>query len=158
MEYIIDGYNLIKSSSFSRYEARGITYSIQMLINILYDYSRKHPSVSFTVVFDGNPPLPYTFLHTKGMKLLFSGDITADEVIRKKVEKIPEKNISRIVVSDDRGVKETGRLFGARVLSIAEFLGIVYPERRKQRGRIEERKKDVNELKIEKELKRHYKI
>ncbi|MCM8820955.1 MAG: NYN domain-containing protein, partial [Candidatus Omnitrophica bacterium] len=105
MEYIIDGYNLIKSSFLSRYEGKGISYTIQILINHLGDYSRRHPSISFTVVFDGNSPVPYEFHQEKHLKVIFSGDITADEVIRKRVEKRPEKNISRVVVSDDRGVK-----------------------------------------------------
>lgn len=157
MEYIIDGYNLIKSSFLSRYEGSGISYTIQMLINILGDYSRKHPSVSFIVVFDGKPPFPYIFQQTKNLKLIFSGDITADEVIRKRVEKTPEKNISRTVVSDDRGVKYAGRLFGANVLSIAGFLDIVGPaEKKKKIVKVKVDKKEGDSLSIEKELKKYY--
>ncbi|HOL21799.1 MAG TPA: NYN domain-containing protein [bacterium] len=157
MEYIIDGYNLIKSSFLSRYESRGISYSMQMLINILGDYRRRHPSVSFTVVFDGNPPFPYIFHQEKYLKVIFSGDVTADEVIRRRVEKTSEKNVSRVVVSDDRGVKDAGRLFGARVLSISVFLDIVSPSGKKKVSMRNE-KRAVNELRIEKELRRHYRM
>lgn len=161
MEYIIDGYNLIKSSFLSEYESRGIECSIRMLTGILVEYRRRHPSVSFTVVFDGNPPSS-VLLMERNIKVIFSGDISADEVIRKRIEKTPEKNISKVIVSDDRGVKESGRLFGARTLSVSAFLEIVYPVRRKTKvsGKDNETKKvGVKKLlKIEKELKKHYRI
>ncbi|MGI6595410.1 MAG: hypothetical protein GX554_03865 [Elusimicrobia bacterium] len=156
MEYIIDGYNLIKSSFLSKYESRGISYSIQMFINILADYHRKHPSISFTAIFDGGSPLPQVIPYEKRIRVLFSGDISADEVIRKSVEKAPEKNISKTVVSNDREVRAAGRLFGARVMGVVEFLNIVCPPvKAKTKSKT---KKDINMLGIEKELKRHYKI
>ncbi|MDD3726065.1 MAG: NYN domain-containing protein [Candidatus Ratteibacteria bacterium] len=161
MEYIIDGYNLIKSGLLSGYEGRGLDYSIRMLIGILIDYRRRHPSISFVVVFDGNPPYPYIFPQEKGIKVVFSGDISADEVIRIRVEKTPEKNISKTVVSNDREVKDAGHLFGARVMGVSEFLEIVCPSK-KGNGKKEakkEVKKKVSSLNIiEKELKKHYKI
>ncbi|MCQ8905647.1 MAG: NYN domain-containing protein [Methanothermobacter sp.] len=155
MEYILDGYNLIKSSFLSQYEGRGAFYTIQMLIGLIGNYRRRHPSITFTVVFDGNPPPGCNLSYEKGIKVIFSGDISADEVIRERVEKTPEKNRVKTVVSDDRGVRDAGRLFGASVLGVSEFLGIVYPSEKKKRR---EEKKEVNELRIEKELKRYYRV
>jgi len=155
MEYIIDGYNLIKSSFLSQYEGRGAFYAIQMLIGLIGNYRRRHPSIYFTVVFDGNPPPGCNLPYEKGIKVIFSGDISADEVIRKRVEKTPEKNRVKTVVSDDRGVRDAGRLFGASVLGVSEFLGIVYPSEKKK---MREEKREVDELRIEKELKRYYRV
>jgi len=155
MEYIIDGYNLIKGSFLSQYEGRGIFYAIQMLIELIGDYRRRHPAISFTIVFDGNPPPRCIFSYEKGIKVIFSEDISADEVIRKRVEKTQEKNKVRIVVSDDRGVRDAGRLFGTGVLGVSEFLEVVHPSPKKKRR---EEKKEINELRIERELKRYYRV
>ncbi len=159
MEYIIDAYNLIKSSFLREHERRGsIDRARDALFNILLDYKRKHPSVGFTVVFDGFPPSQGFCLHDSKIRILFSGDITADETIRLLMGKNQDSNRFRTVVSDDRGVLDSGRLLGSRILKVAEFMALVCPPARKTKQSAYENSPDINRLKIEKELTEHYKI
>lgn len=160
MEYILDGYNLIKSSFLREYESRSVDYAKQALFNMLADYRRKHPSVKFTAVFDGFPA-SLELLRDKKIRMLFSMDITADELIREILEKSPEENRFKTVVSDDRGVQDCGRLLGSMVLTVSGFLAIVYPQSVKpKRSKMWEASPDadsINKLTIEKELKDFYK-
>ncbi|MBN1444857.1 MAG: NYN domain-containing protein [Candidatus Omnitrophica bacterium] len=159
MEYILDGYNLIKSSFLRNYERRSVDYARQALFNMLSDYRRKHPSVKFTAVFDGFPA-SLEILKDKKIRTLFSGDVTADELIREMLEKSPENNRFKTVVSDDRGVQDCGRLFGSGVLPVSGFLEIVYPQAVKPKARLKNAQKDVsevNKMSIEKELRDFYK-
>ncbi len=158
MEYIIDGYNLIKSSFLRENERRSADYARRSLFNILADYRRKHPSVSFTTVFDGFPD-SLEILRDRRIRVVFSGDVTADELIREMLEKTPENNRLRTVVSDDRGVRDCGRLFGAKVLTVSEFLAVVYTHAQSHKGRSKNGHKEaasVNRTRIEKELKDFY--
>ncbi len=158
MEYIIDAYNLIKCSYISKYEhSRSMDYARDVLLNLLLNYKKKHPSVIFNVVFDGFPPSAGIFLKDRKIRMLFSYEITADEVIRQQLEKDPENNSTKTVVSDDRGVQDCGRLLGSRVMSVAEFLSVMVPPVRKTGKEQKEDGREVNRGTIEKELKEHYK-
>ena len=158
MEYIIDSYNLIKSSFLREHERRrSIDHARDALFNLLLDYKRKHPSAGFITVFDGFPPSPGIYLKDRKIKILFSGEITADETIRNLLEKDPDGNRFRTVVSDDRGVLDCGRLLESRIMNIAEFITLVCPPARKTTKSAHDNSPDINRLKIEKELKEHYK-
>jgi len=160
MEYILDAYNLIKSSFLREHERRrSMDHARDALLNLLIDYKRKHPSVGFTAVFDGFPPSPGIYLKDRKIKILFSGDITADETIRLLLEKDPDSNRFKTVVSDDRGVLDCGRLLGSGILKIAGFMALVYPPEKKVKGTKKWERSpdlDINRLKIEKELKDFY--
>ena len=157
MEYLIDGYNVIKSSFLGK---KGDIEGKVAFYEILDRYKAKHPSVIFTVVLDGFNPSDIHLLRDRRLRTVFSGDITADEYIRKRVEK-GKRNDEVIVVSDDKQVQITGKLFGCKVCSVGEFLNVVY-ERGKSRKREkteENDKKEVNyktKKKIEEELKKYY--
>ncbi|MCM8811140.1 MAG: NYN domain-containing protein, partial [Candidatus Omnitrophica bacterium] len=103
MEYIVDGFNVIKTSFVKKYEKYGIESGQEFLINILERYKNKHPSVEITVVFDGK--FNTSIYQRKKIKVIFSDEKTADEKIREILEK--KKSRSSIsVVSDDREVQE----------------------------------------------------
>jgi hypothetical protein len=158
MEYIIDAYNLIKCSYIGRYEhSRSMEYAKDVLLNLLLDYKRKHPSVIFTVVFDGFPPSAGIFLKDRKIHILFSYESTADEVIRQLLEKKTSHNRTKTVVSNDRGVKDCGHLLGGNVLNVEEFLAVVSPPVRKTGKERNEGGREINRVTIEKELKEHYK-
>ena len=93
--------------------------------------------------------------------MLFSMDITADELIREMLEKNPEDNRFKTVVSDDRGVQDCGRLFGSGIMTVSGFLEIVFPHAVKpKRSKMWEASPDadsINKLSIEKELRNFYK-
>jgi len=114
--YIIDGFNLVyKIPSLKTYDNPH-----QGLIN----YIKKNKLTGsknnkVVIVFDGGSN--YLASQEKEFKIIFSGDNTADELIKRRLEKID--NISEVVVvSDDREVKRNAKDQGARLCSTAEFI------------------------------------
>ena len=103
MKYIIDGYNVIRSSPLRKLERKSIERGIGGLVEILLKYKRNHPSISFTVVFDGFDVNSIFNFRDKTIKILFSGQMSADEKIRRLLEKNKD-NREIGVVSDDREV------------------------------------------------------
>ncbi|MFN4227629.1 MAG: NYN domain-containing protein [Candidatus Ratteibacteria bacterium] len=153
MEYIVDGFNVIKTSFLKKYEKYGIEFAQEFLINILERYKNKHGLVEITVVFDGK--FKPSLYQRKKIKIVFSDEKTADEKIREILEN--KKNKSSIsVVSDDREVQEFTKILGSKSLTVSEFIDIVYPVEKKQPVNLN---KDLNykfKLEIEKELKNFY--
>ncbi|MCM8766828.1 MAG: NYN domain-containing protein [Candidatus Omnitrophica bacterium] len=153
MEYIVDGFNVIKTSFVKKYEKYGIESGQEFLINILERYKNKHPSVEITVVFDGK--FNTSIYQRKKIKVIFSDEKTADEKIREILEK--KKSRSSIsVVSDDREVQEFTKILGSKSLKVSEFLDIVYPLDKKQPINLTKDLEYKSKLKIEKELKNFY--
>lgn len=109
MEYIIDGYNLIKSSFLKKYDGHSDNRAVEELLQVVSGYRRKHPSVSFTVVFDGFIDMRFP---DRKIRILFSHDETADEIIRKELERNHRANKAKTVVSNDREVQVCARING----------------------------------------------
>lgn len=146
MEYIIDGFNVIKTSFINKYGEKGKDF----LIEIILKYKKKHPKVDFTIVFDGYPLKSSIYLE-KRINIVFSLDITADEKIRKIIER---KKREVIVVSDDREVIECAKILGKKNLSVKGFLDIIYPE--KPQITLEKEINFKRKKKIEEELRQYY--
>jgi predicted RNA-binding protein with PIN domain len=73
------------------------------------------------VVFDSYPPVPGLKQNYVNVDIIFSRDETADEKIKKMVEKSSRpRNI--VVVSDDKEIKLFVKSVGARVLGAEEFI------------------------------------
>jgi predicted RNA-binding protein with PIN domain len=160
MEYIIDGYNLIKGSFLKKFETCSIEAGREALLEVLSGYRRKHPGVKFTVVFDGFPVNALKYLTGREIKVRFSGQISADEVIRKMLETRGEKNRYVTVVSNDREVQVCTRINGGNVSAVEEFLNVVSPSVKKSPPKKEGSNKQVlgykKVIQIEKELKNFY--
>lgn len=156
MEYIIDGFNVIKTSFIKKYEKYGIEKGQEFLVYILEKYKKKHPSVEITVVFDGyskNLSIDYN----RRVKIIYSHELTADEKIRKILEqKKNKKNL--IVVSDDREIVEFTKILGGNILNVEKFLEIVAPIKKEEKVKnIEFKNIEYNlKTKIEKELSNYY--
>lgn len=156
MEYIIDGYNLIKCSYLKKLEGFSAEHARQALFHILAKYRGKHPAVKMTVVFDGlaspsvtNPP--------KGVHSVFSGTVSADDKIRKILE-TKKTGQPVTVVSDDRQVRMTARLLGKQFASTGDFLNLIDPLPKKETAKPAQGKSMSyrNLLRIEKELREFY--
>lgn len=154
MEYIIDGFNVIKTSFIKKYERQGIEGAQEFLIDILERYKRKHPSIEITVVFDGKSS-SISFYQRKRIKIIFSNEITADEKIRKILENKKNKH-QILIVSDDREVQEFTKILGSKFLKVDEFLEIIYPVEKKEPIKKEKDIKYRLKSEIEKELKNFY--
>jgi len=122
LRYIIDGYNLINHPLFARSHKR-IKYPQLALLefirskNLTGSYKNK-----VTVVFDGYLDLPQHKESDFEIKVLFSGQETADEKIKKMLEGSSNCRTT-VVVSDDREIKFFAKLSGARAMNIEEFAG-----------------------------------
>ena len=157
MEYILDGYNVIKSSFLKKSESRAEDFARKVLIDAVTKYKKKHPSVQFTIVFDGNIPFEKDYW-TSPIKIIFSGDITADEKIRILLEKNRD-NGKTIVVSNDREVQTAAKILGGSYFKVEDFLDIVFPREKTPAARQTKATciSFTGKLEIEKELKSFYK-
>ncbi len=116
MHYILDGNNIIKHPlwhSGQRIDER------QALIISLADYNRNHPSVVFTVVFDGWSDISSSY---PAIKVFWSGDVSADRIIIQKLQTIKQ---TAIVVSNDNEIRSGAKLKGFKVIKVEEFIKII---------------------------------
>ena len=124
--YIIDGFNLI--------------YRVTSLKNssaphwALINYIRENKSTGSgnnktIIVFDGKPNLEA--IQQRGrFEIFFSGESTADSLIKKRLSRMKNKK-EVVVVSDDREVRDDAKAQGARICRIADFIKV--KEKQKER-------------------------
>lgn len=117
MHYILDGNNIIRHHLWEK-DAKHAGDRLGLLV-FLENYCRKHPSVKFTVVFDGWADIQWS---NPNIKIIWSHDKTADEVIIKKIEAL-KTNIT--FVSNDNQIRNRARLYRFNVLKVEEFLDII---------------------------------
>lgn len=130
-EYLIDGCNLIHGSFLQRMGSRAsFDHARMSLIDILRRYRCKHPHIRFTLVFDGTSAALREF-RGRGISIFFSGETTADDMIRRILEGRRDA-AGTIVVSDDREVRASARVLGGQWCAAAAFLDLVYPLPAKQ--------------------------
>lgn len=120
LRYIIDAYNLINHPLFSP-RSRKFPDPRRALADFIISNrltgSRKNKVV---LVFDGYPPAGEAPAE-EGLTCLFSRMIEADDLIRKLLEE-SGRTSEIIVVSDDRQVQESARMFRARVCPVEVFI------------------------------------
>ena len=124
LQYIIDGYNLTNHRLFTTTNSgRKIKDSrIALLELIRVKRLCGSPRNSVTIVFDGYPDSESLEGFDTAMQVVFARQESADERIRRLVEKSGNpKNIR--VVSDDKEIKFFVKAQGAKALSVEEFLG-----------------------------------
>ncbi len=118
---IIDGYNLIRQSSyFSNLELQDIQFGRQALIDMLAAY-KKIKAHRITVVFDGTraPQFSQQRDRQKGIRIIFSHNgESADAVIKKMVRKERQQ---ALVVSSDREIIQSAASNGAATISSPGF-------------------------------------
>lgn len=103
-----------------------------------------------TIVFDGQIGISFP-KKTLGVKVIFSSGETADDLIKRLVEKEVNKK-SVYVVTDDRALGQSVKDFGAKVLSVKEFFG---KTKEKNKKVLEEKNiSSAVEFKINDELKK----
>ncbi|MCL5408619.1 MAG: NYN domain-containing protein [Candidatus Omnitrophica bacterium] len=155
MKYILDGYNIIRSSYLKQAERYSSETGQIKLLSFVQGYKRNHPALYFIIVFDGVGNLT----DASGIKIIYSGDISADEKIIDIISKNDKKE-EYIVVSDDRQIQEGAKIFGCKYIGVQDFMKVA--DKRKETGskKMEEtdwtQKKTIELSKIEKELKEYY--
>ena len=131
LAYIIDGFNLIhrlKQLKTSNTPHRDL---IRYIRTNKLTGSRNNKVV---VVFDGKTNSD-AIQEKGGFELVFSGEVSADEIIKQRVRKIKNKS-ETIVVSDDRQIRDAIKREGAKSLRIADFT--------KTKKKSEESEKDIS--------------
>lgn len=121
--YVIDAYNIINHSAFSRYASGCVKDARLALVDFI---KTKRPCGSLkanraVLVFDGYGDLPPE-REGAGVEVIFSQEITADEYIKGLLEASSGNPKNIFVVSDDKEVKSYARLARAGVLGVEEFM------------------------------------
>ena len=115
--YIIDGNNLIgKIKSLSRLHRKNKKQSAEKLAFIIVrNFSRKKVTVS--IHYDG---VQNDVIKVSGVKIFYSGSISADEKIKNEISKSKNpKNI--ILITSDNNLAEFGRVCSCLVMKSEEF-------------------------------------
>ena len=129
--YIIDGFNLIYRIT----SLKNSSTPHQALIN----YIRKNKFTGsrnnrVMIVFDGK--LNFEAIQQRGrFEVFFSGESTADDLIKKRLSQMKNKK-EVVVVSDDREIRDAARAQGARICRIADFI--------KVKAKQEEQEKEIS--------------
>ncbi|MCX7705368.1 MAG: NYN domain-containing protein [bacterium] len=150
MHYILDGNNIVKHRAWNKGNQK--FNDMQAFIWFLEEYQRYHPSVRFTVVFDGWSDNLHS---SSNLKILWSHDQTADDIIFKKISSLGK---DAVLVSNDNEIRKSAKFAGLKILKVEEFLKII--EARKQKTQPVNAKEKVIPCKlvpeIRKELEKYY--
>ena len=130
LQYIIDGYNIINHPSFTRATStkQARDARLALIQFVISNKSLRNPRNSVTVVFDG-------FCENKrqygdyGVKVLFSGELSADEKIKRMIESSANRK-NMVAVSDDNQIRLFASLHRVKTMSVEEF--IPAPKRAKE--------------------------
>lgn len=121
LQYVIDGYNIIKHSLFTKHAHKKIQDPRIKLQEFIY-FNRLCGSRNnkIILVFDGYPDSRYQEAKL-GIEEIFSKKESADEKIKIMVAKSQNaKNI--VVVSDDKEIRSFVKSYGAKVEGVEDFL------------------------------------
>ncbi|MCM8814374.1 MAG: NYN domain-containing protein [Candidatus Omnitrophica bacterium] len=149
MHYVIDGNNIIKHKLWQ--SGKKTLDDRHALIIFLKAYLRHHPSVKFTVVFDGWSD---TSLSSQNIKVVWSYDDTADSVI---IKKIPSSGRDTTIVSNDNEIRKKAKLAGLRTLKVEQFIDIMEQKKANKKKDIEDKAIPYNRVpEIRNELEKYY--
>jgi hypothetical protein len=117
LHYILDGYNIMRHPAYRpRGRAHDPKYGLIAYVRDEGLCGSAKNTASF--VFDGWPSgFEYD---DRRFRAFFSGDLKADDRIKRLVESADVKNT--IVVSDDREIFEFAKMHGARAVRVEDFL------------------------------------
>lgn len=117
LHFVIDGYNLIKQTSVLN--KINLEDSREALIRFL-KISRPQGNNPVTVVFDGIEGGFYC-RDISGIEVIFSSHQSADDKIKRMVERSPNpKNM--VVVTNDREIRSFAQAHMAQIKKVEEFL------------------------------------
>jgi len=112
--FIIDGNNLI--GKIPSIKSRDKNTEREKLAFVLERYF-SNKKVKVSLYFDGHKNLP---IKVSGIKIIYSENLTADDLIKNEIERVSNrKNI--ILVSSDNNLKEFARVCSSEVKSSEDF-------------------------------------
>ncbi len=122
LQFVIDGYNIINHPQFGKSANKRTRSPLFALLDVIKT-KRLCGSTrnGITIVFDGYINEPQLCQYRDEIKVVFSYDETADEEIKRIIERAKNKK-NMVVVSDDREIADFAKISGAKPLSVNEFL------------------------------------
>jgi len=122
LQFVIDAYNLTNHPAFKPVSKSALNIQHALADFIKFNKLTGSKNNQVFLVFDGYPPSRQDIPRQEGLRCLFSGDLEADELIKRIVEESASpKNI--VVVSDDKEIQLTTRFLHAQVCSVNNFIG-----------------------------------
>lgn len=119
LQYIIDGYNVVKQVSFL--SGRKLSSGREGLVRFIERYSPQGSKRNeVTIVFDGKAEVVSPKMKTD-IRVIFSKSESADDVIKRMIEKASNPR-QYVVVSDDKAVAFYCRSIGAKWLEVKDFI------------------------------------
>ena len=118
LHYVLDGYNIINQVQFAGLRLKDRRENLTRFIETFRPQGSRKNKV--TVVFDGkedvfSPPV------RSEIKVIFTRNESADDWIKRFVEKTAQPK-QCLVVTDDKEIRFFVRAFGAKVVSVSEFV------------------------------------
>ncbi len=135
LKYIIDGYNLVNNPAVSGRRGNSSDHRQALIDLIRCNCLCGSPRNSATVVFDGyagEKPL----MVPQGITVVFSCDEEADAVIVRMVQRAASPANIR-VVSDDKQIRILIKAYGARAVSVEEYMEPLAKRAENKRRRLE---------------------
>jgi predicted RNA-binding protein with PIN domain len=142
-EYLIDGNNLIgKSRSLSEIQKKDKQASRERLINLIEKFL-KDKKIIITIYFDG---YENSKIASK-VKIKYSNNKSADEVIRKDISNAKNKT-NLVVVSSDRDILNYAKVCSCTLISSEIFLSqlIIPPAIQDEENKIKSLSRDNEEF------------
>jgi len=120
LQFVIDAYNLINHSLFKT-DNRSANIQSSLVNFIKFNRLTGSSNNRLLIVFDGYSPPGFNPPDEPNIVCLFSGNLEADEIIKKKIESSHNPK-DMVVVSDDKEVQIVSRLLHAKVLTVEKFI------------------------------------
>jgi len=153
LHYILDGYNIIKNSSFKRIKKlKDQRVALLMMLKEKKAYLGKKSKI--TVVFDGkkdNFDIPYR--KDEDVEIIFTHNESADDWIKDKVKSSKEAK-DTVVVSDDKEIIFFVKSYVKSYMGVEEFMEKFSPSKAKPDDFIKPELSSKEILEINEELKR----
>lgn len=121
LQYIIDAYNLTNHPAFKPSTRQSLNIQQELADFIKFHKLTGSKNNSVILVFDGYPPRAEDIPAEQGLVCVFSRAKEADELIKEIVQDSASPG-NIVVVSDDKEVQITSRLFGAQVCGVEKFI------------------------------------
>ncbi|MBN1823797.1 MAG: NYN domain-containing protein [Endomicrobiales bacterium] len=127
LHYVVDGYNVIKSSSNPLFEKGVLRQRREKLLDLIAEQKPQgSPNNAVTVVFDGPAKVPFMDSipdreSYRGISVVFGAGKTADKRICDIAQK-REKNSQTVVVTSDRGIRRLLAGKGIKFVAAEDFL------------------------------------
>lgn len=154
LQYVIDGYNLIRHPLFNAREKLAPNSQVAILAFIKAKRLTGSPKNKVILVFDGYPKSHPADYDDSNVSFIFSRKVSADEKIKAIVEESSQRK-NTVVVSDDKEIKFIVKSLGAQYQGIEKFIRAKEKSQDRQKKELLKQELNYSQMqKINEELKK----